>query len=385
MFYTDIITESKKAEEWLSNYTLQNLDKWPSDSIIAYLLKKYPLDTPKTVYRGLNFETQEAYQAFMSKFDSQGRATLEFAGISSWSPSEQTANQFAVTRPTYYVDWAIIMADRQREKEREYIVGYRGVILKTVAQPGKSIDVNKSKAVKENEVILIPGTYGVQIHKFAKKFAHSIEDQEETLESVINKMLDLKRSEQTDIYMEQFYEYVLHRYGEDIKNNERLKQKIYDITFQWMQRNGKRIQDLLDVDVGSTGSLEYRFYGYRNVYINFNSSLFSLYEQGFLPKNKIPLVRKYADLIVDAYIKTLAEHSGEEYNYRFGRLQYLKKYTSKPGEIEKLLRKQVGELYNRLNSKEFVDRINSIKDPRERAEAVRKFSDNIKRVIEQLT
>lgn len=385
MVIDDILTESESADKWLSNYTLQNLDKWPSESIMQTLIKKYPLDNPTVVYRGMNFDTQEEYEKFIEKFDKTGMATLSFNGISSWSTSITTANQFAITRPSYYIDWSVVNADSKREKEKEYIIGYRGIILKTTAIPNKSINVNKSKHVKENEIILIPGTYQVQIHKQIKKFADVIDNGEENIKSVILKMLDLKTQNKSDEYIQQFYNYMLHRFGDIIRQDEKLKNLIYKISFNWLTKKEKNILDLISISIESNDSLNYRWYGYKSVNISFNWTLFELFNDGFLPKSKIPLIRKYADKIVTAYVKTVEMYSGEEYDYNFGRLMLLREYTSKPYMVEKLLQKQVGALYNRLNSKEFVDKINSIEDATERTKAVKQFKDNILRVLNQVT
>jgi hypothetical protein len=57
-------------------------------------------------------------------------------------------------------NWALIS---KRGKECERITGYRGVILSTTITPKTGIDLTKSEYSKEDEIILLPGTYEVDI------------------------------------------------------------------------------------------------------------------------------------------------------------------------------------------------------------------------------
>ena len=96
------------ALRWLAQFTYENKGKHPPQEYLTKLIKKYP-NQAGTVYRGLNFYTEEAWKEFISKFTND-QTTLTFAGVSSWSHDPTTAHQFAVTQPTYQLSLQVMTA-----------------------------------------------------------------------------------------------------------------------------------------------------------------------------------------------------------------------------------------------------------------------------------
>jgi hypothetical protein len=119
-------------------------------------LFQYNLDSNTKVYRGLNFDTKEDYDKFINSLE---KGYLKTQSITSWSPNKDTAVGFASTKPTYMEFMTKERAKQISEasKKGEYITGYRGVVLETIAKKDISLDLEKSKFHKEPE-ILIPAS-----------------------------------------------------------------------------------------------------------------------------------------------------------------------------------------------------------------------------------
>jgi len=386
MKITEIIMEDDgnldSVDSWLAKYTNQGLDKWPSTDIWKRLVKRYPADENIVLYRGMNFSTQEEWAEFIKQFK-QDKGEIQFRGISSWTRSMGTAKQFAVTRPTYYLNRELMQAHDTMNKEKEHMIGYRGVILKIVTTAdSRAVDANKSKHSAEDEIILPTGTYSVTVEKIVKKFAHSIEDKDETLESIIDQYLDIKNQNKTDEYFKKFYDYVLDKYQDQVKSSNELKQKVYDIAFSFIKDNGK-IQDLISVDVDDTAFSD--VYRGSRVRVSFSPALFILQKRGFLPDDKKDILATYADNIVKAYSDTLKKHSGPDYEYNLGRLKEIAPWVSNPRSIDAIYQLQIKNSYDLLNSKEYVKSINDIKDPMEKRKAIEHTREKMQRIMRQLS
>jgi len=381
------IDDSYKNEDvpnrWLALYTLQNLNRWPSKEIIKALKKRYPLDTERPVYRGMNFDTIEDWNSFVDELK-QNNNQIKIASISSWTRSKGTANQFAVTRPTYYLNHSLMIAHDKMSASKERIIGYRGVIIQTTATPDDSIDVNKSNFSKEDEIILQPGTYQVQIIEQVKRFSDMIADGDESLETVLTKYLESKQQKQSNELYKNFYDYVLHHYSDEIKASEQFKEKIYEITISFLKANSS-IDDMISVTIEEPYRFSRGVFEYQQVTVKYAPGIFIIAERGFLPASKKPLLQKYANKIISMYAQTLDKHSGPEYLYNLGGLRYLSTWASDKAGIRNLLNKQIGQVYNHMNSMENTRKINNIADPKERQKAINSYMDTIKEIISQYT
>lgn len=173
-----------------------------------------------------------------------------------------------------------------------------------------------------------------------------------------------------------------------IKNKKVIQQKIYEIVVEYLKKYGSNASDLIRVGDSLGGyrrSSPTKFsQDFRNIDIDFNPWIFTLYEQDLIPENKIATIEKYADLIITAYESALDQYSGFTNIYKFEGLATLENYITDPTRVKKLLRRQVGDLYNKLNSREFTNYINSIKDEKIRDQELRNLTATITRVLEQL-
>jgi hypothetical protein len=369
--YKSNLTENKESYNWLKEYTEYGYNKYPSENSLKYLLKKYPNEQSITIYRGLHFDTKEEYDKFMSSFNSKVTTKV----ISSWSPSYSTAEEFAMTKKTYHPTAMIMSQEMEREKAKEYMTGYRGIVLKTTISPNTGIDVDKTKHAKESEIILPPGTYNVEISTVKKKFKHKIEDGEDTIGSIIDKMIDPKYKD--DQYYKNFFEFIKHNYPEDIRQSDELKQKIVKMINQKYKKMDFVSHELQKWEFSRNQT---------DVNIYFNYNIFNLFEQGFLPDKYEKYVEQYANKIIQEYYNLVKQYSGKEYMYNFGNLRYLEKYASPKyvSLIRKILQMQVANVYHLINDKTEIDKINSIKDDKERRKVMDQFKDNVKRVFSQL-
>lgn len=198
------------ADQWLAKYTYENLDKWPGKDILEILAKRYPVEKPTAVYRGINFSTKEHYDEFKEKV---ADGTYKTGGVSSWSPNPDV-EQFAVTRPSYYLDLDTMRGYSEAQKQREYIQGYRGVILKTIAEPGRAINTNASRLGHESEITLFPGEHPVEIVRELKLYRDALEDGDTDIDAVINNTPE--EYDRNNAYQHGFYEYVLHHHGDKL-------------------------------------------------------------------------------------------------------------------------------------------------------------------------
>ena len=223
MRYGEIIQEMRpdsdeyyaldRADKWLAKYTYENLDKWPNKEVLQTLVQRYPISKPMKIYRGMNFSTKELWDEFAKEINT---GSLTFGGISSWGRNNEHVEQFAVTKPSYGLNLDTMREYSASQKEMEYISGYRGVIVETIATPSTAIDVSSSKLGHEDEIILIPGTYEVKIFKELKKYKDSMTD--------IN-VDDVITSDSTSRYDKGFKDYVLHHHTD--KLGDRAKHHLF--------------------------------------------------------------------------------------------------------------------------------------------------------------
>lgn len=154
MRYNEIIREDlERLEKYVRN------NGYLSSDYVTELSHQYPFDGGH-LYRGLHFDTQEQYEAFLEKIKD---GKLSLASTSSWTKHKDTAKSFSLMKMTYNPDLAIMKADAARHEVGDYMPGFEGIVIKTTVSPGGGLDVTKTKIGAEEEVILPPGTYAVEI------------------------------------------------------------------------------------------------------------------------------------------------------------------------------------------------------------------------------
>lgn len=162
MHYGSLIDKEKfknldSADQKLYKYTADGFTHLGQNDVKT-LAKRYPFEGG-TVYRGLHFDSKEQYDKFKAEF----KNAYVSEGFSSWTPSLSTAKDFAHTKKTYFMDYAIMMAHEAMQKSGDHMPGYGGVVLKTSVPANIGVDVSKSDFAKEDEVILPGGNYKTEI------------------------------------------------------------------------------------------------------------------------------------------------------------------------------------------------------------------------------
>ena len=168
----DIDSSMDSEDKALKRYVLEPSvsNRSEVESHFHELLSKYKNKEQLTLYRGMNFDTEEDYNDFLHQIKTNKGFNIKDGDISSWSRKRTIAKQFAVTRPSYMesMSTANMFAIKKSEDENEHVVGYRGIILTTTIKPGIGIDVNKSDFSSEDEIILPKGTYKVETEEVLK-------------------------------------------------------------------------------------------------------------------------------------------------------------------------------------------------------------------------
>lgn len=165
--YDDYDSDLEDYDAALSAYTLNPIESYKVYKYFDELMHHYSNQKPATLYRGLNFETKEQYDTFISSIKN---GKIHFKNISSWSTNKSEASSFAITRPSYmeFMDSDNMKAISKARKNHEHVVGYRGIILETKIQSNVGIDVRRSKFSKESEIILPAGNYDVSFENRLK-------------------------------------------------------------------------------------------------------------------------------------------------------------------------------------------------------------------------
>ena len=370
---------SDSADTWLSKYTLENLDKYPSDAVVEELLSEYPYDGG-TIYRGLNFQDKEQWEKF--KEHTKNLTVLETGSISSWTPSKKEAFPFAITRPTYFLDRELMQAESTKNKNVDYMIGHVGVILKTTIGPNAAIDVRKSPHSKESEVILPAGVYKIEVDDKHIPFMRGI-----TKENVKEQFMAISSIKNHTMDSKKFNHIMFHYKDFDIEMRKHLYTLVAD-----------SIDDIkFHVDISDDYDYDYDYGNYTDripgIDIGWNvPTTFFVYYAMLLPgdQQKADKIILQTLKLIDADFKQKLKDSGidesKKFNVRINPsiLMALKiERFEKSVSFLKYIRQLIGSRYNKLNSYASVKEINQIKDPKERQAAIEKMAKNILQTLSQ--
>lgn len=357
------------ALRWLAQFTYENKGKHPPQEYLTKLIKKYP-NQAGTVYRGLNFYTEEAWKEFISKFTND-QTTLTFAGVSSWSHDPTTAHQFAVTQPTYQLSLQVMTAHSVQQSRKEALSGYRGVILKMHLDANQAIDVDSSGVGHESEIVVLPGTYEIEIDQIIKKYEHQLQDNDIGINQVILNTTreDLKKSNSEN----QFFDYVIHHHVKELSSNAQehlfalyaplpgVKSFIYDVdTSQHYFTKKDQIR------------FEYHVPCWR---------LFELASQGAFNSQKIKKIQTLGKQIINQALPLVREYAATATEFNPRLLKFIGK-ISQDNRIDATIQQVVGKRIQELNNQ--VREINKIKDHKEKAQAILDYQTEFTRLLQRV-
>jgi len=360
------------AEQWLEKYTHQSLDKWPSAEVIQTLVDRYPY-AGGTIYRGLNFADKEQWEEFLANTNNGTMMTTN--GISSWSPSEKESEVFAITRPTYFLNMELMQAEDQKRKDKDYMIGHAGVVLATTIGPDVGIDVNKSKHGKEQEVILPGGEYQIKLHKTLKPFKTSITDDNYRQEFMSIKSLSMSTNEIDT----QKFEHIMFHYKEF---DDEMKSHLFHlITDNFKIKSGVYLDDVKHWQEDTILEINIRW----NVPV-----AFFYYYDLLLPKDR-NLIDSQLDAAIaridDQYDAKIAEYDLTTKKFKTivaGSLQLaIQMERVKPNFISHI-NNIIGNKYATLNGMKNVRRINDIKDPKAKSDAISQMAKDLEALFKQI-
>lgn len=125
-----------------------------SDSDFNELLAYFPNDEPMTIYRGLNFTTEEQANKFIKGIkDNGGYASIS---PSSWSKEKKVATEFARFKKTYNPTPLVMSLQREMSEKGEFVMGHGGFLLKATINSNEGAYVGNTNSGMEGEVLLPP-------------------------------------------------------------------------------------------------------------------------------------------------------------------------------------------------------------------------------------
>lgn len=366
---------SDPALRWLAQYTYENLNKWPGAHIIQELLKDYPSDSG-IIYRGMNFSTSDAYEKFLAQFKGADQTQLTFTGVTSWSKHEQTAHQFAITQPTYFLNLEVMRAHDEMQKQKERLSGHRGVILSMSISQGEGIDVDASGMGHESEVLMPPGTYTVRIHKVIKKYADQLADADTTIDQVIQSVKTPEEIYKSSDSGHSFVSHVLHHHVKHLSDGSRdhlfklLKPKpgvtpfVYEVTpaYAWGQPKSDKVDVRYHIPA---------------------QGLFDMYAQGvFMSDAHKKLIQQEARRVWKLIMPLLRDNLVKAERLDMPPLRQVAQLAGTETQLNQVIRDTVGAEYNRLQQ---VGRaINRISDPKVRAKALANHAETLQQLLQKI-
>ena len=322
-------------DQWLAKYTYENLDKWPSEDIRDELAHRYPITEPRMIYRGLNFREKEKFDAFMETIKD---GVLVTQGISSWGTKSDAVEQFAVTQPSYYLDRDTMKAHDAAGKEREYVTGYRGIILRVTAQPGQAIDVNKSRLGHEDEIILLPGRYKVAVERDVKKYRDALDDGDYTIDDII------QAPDGQTKYRESFRDYVMHHHKGEL--NDATRAHLFH----------ERVKHLKSFDYQPTEVVFHERKPYKGfdregtptyVEIQYPSTFFAQAAEGIYLPQHVEQCRKWARVSIKKIIDYIRAHPDVIFRYS-DNVRDIAKFAGVEGPFVDAMKSHIGTQHRAL-------------------------------------
>ena len=343
-----------RVDKALTKYILNPVYRMDVEMVIADAIDTYGNDKSMTLYRGLNFDTKEQYDAFIKSIRS---GTLKTKGISSWSPDKSEAEAFAITKPSYmeFMSRSNMAQIDAQHKSGEKITGYRGVILTTKIGKKRGVDLKKFENRAESEVLLPLGSYKVT-YKDILTYKDSMSDgPETTLMKLTTKSKD----------KDGILNYILKNYKPDQLSDE-ARHKIYLLT--------KPTEIKYFIDRVETS----RFQQYPEI-----RAYFSVPPKACVPyyleADKKRLISastpQFKKMIKDVFDKFTSD---TVIKWNFDHTYYARLYGMDT-ELAAAEKRTLGKEYHKQD--QIVRDINKIKDPKAKQDAINDEMERIKRIV----
>ena len=359
MSFIEFIAESEAADKFLSDFIYGEIKGSASLEIRDELLHDYPYTKTSPLYRGLNFADEEQYRTFLK--NTEHGTVLHTKSLTSWTTNRKEAENFAVTRPTYFIDHDLMQAEDAKRKNHDYMIGHAGIIIKMDAPKGRAVDTSLSKMGEEDEVIVMPGDYKISVHKTLIPFVSSIHD--ENYEDILNSLGSLD-----DGFNKQKLEHILFRFA-DFSDESRAK-----------------LWGLVKFKTNINTNVELR--NENNLYVGYDVPDLSLYlYKWYLPEHQQIVRNALKNALSNISKKVHDITKKEDIDYKDLRIHA--SADVKLGELItginafKHIDNQLSHLYQELNSDINIRNINDL-PKEEKIKAIKQFSNDIVQIIKNL-
>jgi hypothetical protein len=365
MYFKDFLIESEESDEWLQKWVHAESGTTPSKAIIDDLLHDHPFDSNSALYRGLNFRDEDHYRSFLK--DTQNGTVLHTTGMTSWTTDVHNAENFSVTRPTYFLNKSLLQAEDVKRRNRDYMIGHAGIILKVMPARGTGIDVSSSGKGAENEVVLIPGTYKISIHKTNIPFVSSIND--ENYEEVLQSMGSVDEG-----FNKQKLEHILFRFADFSRAS---REKLWNL-IKFRPNITTNVQYDKDATVDNKGVL----------YANMNANHLALYFYSWLLPEHQQIIRSALKKSLSNLSKQIHDITKEDdFDYSKLRIRFdrdIKLAQLITGiDIFKHVDHHLANLYHDMNKYSNLQDINKLPHE-EKIRTIKQFSDDLVNLLKNL-
>jgi hypothetical protein len=303
--------------------------------------------------------------------------TVYSGRTSSWALHPTTAKQFAITWPTYHFNRELAYAEQTRTDNHEWMLGYRGVILKYECPANIAIDLNGTDLVYEDEIILPRGTYApIAIVEEFKPFSQEIN--KDNFEEQFKAIKSLSSSDYEE-FDKQKFRYILHHFQNNFSDEAR-----------------RYLAKVIGIPAKGECLDEYRpyndKYSYRTAqYLTHDNIPYNLltYYGLLMPEDQqrvVNLVNQVWKQRINKLNEAFASGAdiGNLTVDMNGSVQF-EKTIADPALVQrfkKLINDRVGEAYRGM-SKEVTD-INRITDENEQRKAINNYRDKVERIMKNI-
>lgn len=187
-----------------------------NQEVFEILKERYANDETLTLYRGINFRTEEDYLNFMNSIEENNGYRSRKAD--SFSPDKNTVESFAMTQPTYFLNEDLMIAEDIKTKNKERLSGYCGVIVEIQAKTGSVVDISKSDLGIEHESITEPfSIHPCKIH-LVESYKMMVEHEKFSINDYVLNEFDKN-------FKDEFFQYILHHHKDEF--NEKSKNYLF--------------------------------------------------------------------------------------------------------------------------------------------------------------
>lgn len=378
---THLLENNEYSLGWLRNFCYQtyNFADKSDSAMIDELVKLLPYEGG-TLYAGFNFLSEDSYNEFMKEHMHGTKFSSDTA--SKWHADIKDVDKQATGNTS---DWYGSHKQEKMYVDKDFMVGHAGIILQMHINADKAIDTSQDKSLNTKGIIVIPaGQYECKVVKKHIPFIQSINKDNFKSEFLSINSID------GEVFDNKKFQHIMFHY-KDFDNE--MSSHLMKLILPTLDN----IKWSVDVDMHWNSSSKHPFGSSKSKYpiINVDWDLPEefLYYHEFLSDNDADEM----DSKIISVLKTIDRDFNEktsdidwvdnkfELNINNGLKAALTddKYSNVV-HFQKHVRRKIGLAYNVLNSYEETKRINAIKDPEEKRQAIRDIGKRIADALNQI-